>query len=395
MRYFAALAAVLAATGAFAQSGNPDISVIGDVRAFVQKQDGSTDPKDGEAQLDLDSVEFAFGGYLNPYARGDVFVAWSEDEGVSIEEAFVTILRGLPAGLQLKAGRYRVDFGKLNLSHPHVYSFLDTPIVHRLYLGEEGLMDVGVNLNASFPVGKAVVTPSFNVLKGDLAKTTLDTPDGEPAEEENPDLTTKLGTSQRLGVFVPTGDYAGFEIGLNALQGKLDDERIADGVVEAPRRKVSLVGADVKYRWAPDKYRSLTLQAEWIRSKRDVAGEDADHGGVEAPAEGVSPSAPRPLAPFDGTLRRVSASGFYAFADWRFRQRWNVGAIYDTAESPVTEGLEYDRVGVYGGFQLMEESTLLRLLLRRTDDNLAGSKPVREAVLQLVFALGPHKSHWF
>ena len=38
--------------------------------------------------------------------------------GIDIEEAYATLLRGLPLNLQVKAGQYRVDFGKLNTQHP-------------------------------------------------------------------------------------------------------------------------------------------------------------------------------------------------------------------------------------------------------------------------------------
>ncbi len=365
-------AAALAPAPASAQAGNPNISVIVDTRAFVASQDGSEDPKDGDLQFELDAVEFALQAPLNPYVRGDVFAAWSEDEGFVIEEAYATFQRGLPGGLQVRAGKFRVDFGKLNLLHPHAYSFLDTPLAHRLYLGEEGLADIGVNANAAIPLGNLVLTPSVNLLQGDFAASLLDAPDGEPAgdvaDEEGRPLETGLAWTGRLGLFVPTGDYAGFEVGVNALSGSLDEEP------NLPR-DVTLLGADVKYRWAPDKFRGLTAQAEWIRSEREVAA-------AGSPGE-------------DPVLGTVEADGFYGFVDYRFRTRWNVGAILERAGSPVEAGLTYRRAGLFGGFSLMEETTLLRLLLRRTESDAPGDRPVDEAVLQLVFSLGPHRAHWF
>lgn len=388
-RLLAALAACAAATAAHAQSLNPDISVIGDVRTFVQQQDGSTDPKDGDVQIDLESVELALQGYLNPFARADVYVGYHDGE-FELEEAYVTILRGLPLRTQLKAGKYRVDFGKLNLLHPHAYSFLDTPLVHREYLGEEGLIDVGLNLSWQVPVGRAVLTLSGNLLKGDFAEPHGHGHEDEPAHEgeegaegeehaDEAEIETALATTQRVGLFVPTGDYAGFEFGVSALQGKLDD---------LTGRKVTLFGADAKYRWAPDKYRSLTLQAEWIRSERDALHEEHEGEGEE----GEGPLAPLP----DGYhVDRVDASGFYAFVDWQFRQRWNLGAVYDRAEAAEEEDVTTTRYGIFGGFRLMEETTMVRLLLRRTDDDVPGSQPANEAVLQIVFSLGPHRAHWF
>jgi hypothetical protein len=215
--------------------------------------------------------------------------------------------------------------------------------------------------------GSSALTLSVNLLKGDFA---------EPHhhheeklllsdEDEGDELDPGLGTSERVALFIPTGDYAGFEVGVNALQGTLD---------EPSDRRVDLLGADVKYRWAPDRYRSLTLQAEWLRSDRDVLHQH-------------EPGA-------DPELEQVRADGYYAFADWRFAQRWNLGAILEATDLAEEEGVSVERYGAFAGFQVMEETTMLRLLVRRTDhDELV--EPYNEAVLQLVFSLGPHRAHWF
>ncbi|HPC83393.1 MAG TPA: hypothetical protein P5234_08475 [Thermoanaerobaculaceae bacterium] len=376
----AALATALPVLSVQAQSINPDISVIGDIRAFVTEH--PDDSRRDELQLDLHGAELMLAGYLNPFARADVVVAY-HDGAFELEEAYATILRGLPGRLQLKAGRYRLDFGKLNQLHPHTYSFLDTPLVHRELLGEEGLIDIGLNLNTQVPLGTAALTLSGNVLKGDFAEVHHHDHDHEeeqaaalqrraafavrPAHEgeEEPEPERGLGYSGRLAVFVPTGDYAGFEAGLNALEGTLD--RHTD-------RTVRLLGVDLKYRWAPDMYRSLTVQGEWIRSRRDVAHAHGEEG--------------------HGTTARVDADGMYAFVDWRFARRWNCGVVGERSELAEEEGVRIRRAGVFAGFQLMEETTLVRLLVRRTDhDELR--KAYSEGILQLVFSLGPHRAHWF
>jgi hypothetical protein len=381
-RALPAAVAVLLAAGAAAQTQNPDISVIGDVRAFVT--DDPADPKEGDLQLDLESAELAIQGYLNPFARADLYVGYHDGE-FELEELYATILRGLPLGTVLRAGKYRVDFGKLNLLHPHAYSFLDTPLVHQEFLGSEGLNDIGLNLNWQVPVGDSSLTISGNLLKGDFAEPHENDHDEEatvaaPARalrrgwlralQDEPDADAKsepgLGASERVALFVPTGEWAGVEIGVNALQGTLD---------ELTDRRVDLLGADLKYRWAPDKYRSLTLQGEWIRSERDVVSDHEADGG-EPPIE------------------RVENSGYFAFVDWRFRQRWNLGVIVERTGLAEEADVTVTRAGLFGGFALMEETTMVRLLLRRSDGD-EFPEPFNEAILQLVFSLGPHKAHWF
>jgi len=359
----AAAAALLAGGAAPAQNVNPDISVIGDVRAFVTGD--AAEERDGELQLDLESVEVALAGYLNPFARADVYVGYHDDE-FELEEAYATVLRGLPGGMQVRAGKYRVDFGKLNQVHPHAYSFLDAPLAHRELLGAEGLADIGLNANVQLPIGASALTVSGNLLKGDFAASPAHAHDGEAAAGGE-EAETDVGYSERLSLFVPTGDYAGFEVGVSALQGTLD---------RAAGREVALLGVDLKVRWAPDRYRSLTVQGEWIRSRRDAGHADGAGGG-----EG-------------GGAGRVSADGYFLFADWRFAQRWSSGAIVERADHAEEEGVSTTRVGAFAGFQVMEESTMVRLLLRRTDDDGAAGA-WDEAILQLVFSLGPHKAHWF
>ncbi len=386
-RLFVAAVFVITGAVAAAQSINPDISVIGDIRAFTTND--PEDPKKDELQLDLEGLELALQGYLNPFARADVYIGY-HDGSFEVEEAYATILRGLPGGLQVRAGKYRVDFGKLNVLHPHAYSFLDAPLLHQAYLGEEGLNDIGVNLNWQLPLGNAALTLSGNVLKGDFAK-----PHEHGHEEEahthgaaillgwralqdeehgHDAVETDLGYSQRVSLFLPTGTYAGVEVGANALQGKLD---------ALTGREVRLLGADVKYRWAPNKYRSFTVQGEWIRSRRDVLHHHHDEA-LYLLAED----------PEEHDIERVSADGFFAFFDWRFAQRYNLGAIVERFDHPEEENVTRKRAGIFTGFQVMEETTMVRLLLRRTEGTGMGSS-VREAILQLVFSLGPHKAHWF
>lgn len=356
--------------------------MIGDVRAFVT--DDAADPKQGELQLDLESGELAVQGYLNPFARADLFVGY-HDGSFELEELYATILRGLPLGTVLRAGKYRVDFGKLNLLHPHAYSLLDTPLVHQEFLGPEGLNDIGLNLNWQVPVGDSSLTISGNLLKGDFAEphehdhaeeaasASLSTwlrrgalralQDDHEAEAE---IETGLGASERVALFVPTGEWAGVEFGLNALQGTLD---------ERTDRGVDLLGADFKYRWAPDKYRSLTVQGEWIRSQRDVLP-------AENPAAGST------------EVERIESTGYFAFVDWRFRQRWNLGAIVERTGLAEEADVTVERAGLFAGFALMEETTMVRLLLRRSEGD-EFPEPFNEAILQLAFSLGPHGAHWF
>lgn len=66
--------------------------------------------------------------------------------GFEIEEGYF-ITRSLPLGLQLKGGKFYSSFGKMNEQHPHVWDFSDNPLIYKSFFGNEGLNEVGLQLN--------------------------------------------------------------------------------------------------------------------------------------------------------------------------------------------------------------------------------------------------------
>src|SRR5262245_28962987 len=78
---------------------NPNFPVIG--QPFALWTDAAGDPSAERATLNAGETEFVYDDYLNPYARGFVTVALS-NEGAEVEEGYFNLLRGLPLGLTLK-----------------------------------------------------------------------------------------------------------------------------------------------------------------------------------------------------------------------------------------------------------------------------------------------------
>jgi len=63
-----------------ASSTNPDISVVTDVRAGYQSEG------DRNIDLKLEEVEIALKSVVDPYARGDVFIAMAHEDGEIVFE---------------------------------------------------------------------------------------------------------------------------------------------------------------------------------------------------------------------------------------------------------------------------------------------------------------------
>jgi len=118
----------------------------------------------------LEELEVAIQANLNPYARADVFLAKpgpDSDAPFEIEEAYATVLRGLPLDLNLKVGKYLTEYGKMNGLHPHAWPFLSKPLSLIRFLGEEGINDLGISTSILLPTGGDIYSRlSLDVLRG-------------------------------------------------------------------------------------------------------------------------------------------------------------------------------------------------------------------------------------
>src|SRR5260370_41972699 len=120
---------------------NPDISLIGDFIGTAGHNIVSP-----SRSLELHESEVGMQAIIDPYARADAFISFGET-GVNVEEAYVTFT-SLPAGLLMKVGKMRAEFGKVNTIHNHALPFIDRPLVtNNLVGGEDGIDDAGISLS--------------------------------------------------------------------------------------------------------------------------------------------------------------------------------------------------------------------------------------------------------
>jgi len=114
---------------------------------------GGHDP--AQRGFTVQNVEVVFDGAVDPYFRGQANVVLQVDAdgntNVELEEAYA-VTTSLPKGLQVKAGQYLTEFGRINPTHPHTWDFVDDPLVHGRLLGPDGLRGVGVQMSWVVPV---------------------------------------------------------------------------------------------------------------------------------------------------------------------------------------------------------------------------------------------------
>ena len=102
-------------------------------------QGGGHDPnKNG---FTLQAAELVVAGAVDPYfdARATmVFLLDQEGETVvELEEAWAQT-RNLPGGLQVRAGHYYTEFGRINPTHLHSWDFADQPFIITRMFGGDG-----------------------------------------------------------------------------------------------------------------------------------------------------------------------------------------------------------------------------------------------------------------
>jgi hypothetical protein len=329
---------------------NPDISALGQVRAAVTDEPGS--PDENQPTLGLGETELILDAALNPYFRG-AFTLAADEEGFGVEEAYASMVKGLPWGLGLKAGKYRLGFGKLNPVHPHAYPFLDAPRAWASLMpgGEEGFNETAVQLSDLLPTpGNWASTISVDAIQGSSF---------HPEDER-----TRLGWLGRWSNAFLIGERGALEAGASGATG-LD-------AIDA-RARGYLLGADLKVKFYLSEASQLTLQTEAAFRRSHAL--DTATGAV--PAE--------------------ERQGFYGFADYRFRTRYNAGVLFEQWERSHAEGGPSEAVDrsvkVFAGFAVLEESTLLRVAFERFMPD--GGPAVNTASAQLLFSMGPHKAHKF
>ncbi len=324
---------------------NPDISAIGQVRAGMT--DAATSPNNGEPTLSLGETEIVLDSWLNPFLKGS-FVVSGGQEGIGIEEAYANWVKGLPWGLGLKAGKYRMGFGKLNPSHPHVNPFIDPPRAWIALLpgGAEGFNETAIQTSVLLPTpGDWASTLSADVLQG--------------AQFHPDEVKTRLGWLGRWSNALLLGETGALETGLSGATG-------IDNVAKDLRGY--LAGADFKAKFYLDGGSQFTMQGEGMFRRSHAVDSIA----------GVS-SADR--------------MGYYAVVDYRHHVHFNFGGMYDQVER-ASDATKTDRaVRAFAGYTMLEESTLLRIAYEYFMPQ--GESGVNTFSAQLLFTMGPHKAHQF
>ena len=369
------------AGGAAAKVLNPDISVIGDFIGAVGSHGGRATPA-----LEMHESEVGFQEVIDPYARADFFLSFGE-KGVNLEEGYITFT-ALPAGLQLKAGKMRAAFGKVNTMHNHVLPWIDRPLVSQnLVGGEDGINDAGLSLSRILPSPKGLfLEGTAQVFRGDSENVF------------SADRRSHVAAVGHLRAYSDLSESTNIDFGASYARGH---SPFADG-------NNQLYGMDATLRWKPLRraiYHSFIARSELVWARTSVL---SPYYSV------ITGTAPTVLAPPRSLAKPF---GFYVSGDYQINRRWTFGSRFDRSQrgqclptNPATTGtcgftftpgvnftrnapLLQDTGGSFQLTYLPSEFSLIRTQFRRA--RYGEGLTANEILFQFQFSMGAHGAHPF
>jgi hypothetical protein len=331
-----------------AASTNPNISVIGDFQGLYRSY--------GSHNFDavLNETEFSFQSVVDPYARADFFYSIGEDAATGkfsseIEEGYLTTL-SLPAHLQLKAGRFKQQLGRVNPVHSHALPFIDVPDAYVNFFGEEGLRGDGLSLSWLLP---------NHIFFQELTLEATNVADESPSFERSA-KNNYLYLAHFKNFWDLTAN-ATLELGLSGITGE-----------NLERKKTDVGAVDLTYKWKPvryNTYKSVTFQNELYYS----------HAMLNS--------------------KTVNAIGFYSLLNVQVAKRSFLAGRFDYSNAPnsaqfvqesgsLTTGwylTEFQKIEIEGKYTTMNEAL---------SEN-SYEKEFVQAYLRWIFVIGSHGAHQY
>jgi hypothetical protein len=290
-------------------------------------QGGGHDPR--QRGFTLQQAELSLLGAVDPYMHAEAHLIYFLDpEGESnfeIEEAFVQSM-ALPfgleeQGLQVEAGHFFTEFGRINPKHPHAWDWQDQPFMLTRLFGADGMRAPGMRIGWLLPL------PWFSELhlgtqnaKGETMTSFLANDEvfeeraigGRPFFDRGVHSLEDLVYLVRTTHGVDLSDEISAQLGGSLLLGPNSTGKDGD---------TQVWGVDLVAKWRPlDAERGwpfVKLEGEWLFRRYD-----ADDGCFE---EDVDVCPPESFA----SGRTLNDYGGFVQALWGFRRNWAAGVRYE------------------------------------------------------------------
>ena len=212
------------------------------IPGFVDATDAEL-PFNKERGFNLNYAEVAMHSMVDPYFEAFAIFHLHPDE-FEIEEAYVTTT-SLPAGLRVKAGKFRSAFGRINEKHQHSWHFDEQPIIYKALFGPDMISDPGVQVQWVAP------TDTYIMAGVDAMQGTNDRSFGDT--EKNNLYVTYLKSSVDLSDDLCVLGGLSWAHGSTAIQKQSD-----------------IYGVDLTFRKQFGSYSALSWQSEYLQRNQDT-----------------------------------------------------------------------------------------------------------------------------
>ncbi len=334
------LAAATSSVVRSAPTINPDISAIGDFRAYAS----SEGPRNIETYFH--ALEVQLSSVVDPYASAKFIFSFGKDSlggdyGAGLEIATITSL-SLPYSLQATLGRFKPHVAKVNTLHPHAFSFIEFPAMIRNYFGDEGLFMEGISASVLVP-NPWDVYQEFTLEAG--------RPSSSPLLEYGTD--NRLMYAAHLDNFFELSDNSTLGVGLSGFTG-----------MNAFDRSSVVGGFDLTYKWKPvqfNTYRSFTWQTEGMIVRTDTA---AGNG--------------------------IESFGAYTLFEYQLSRRTFIGTRLDYSAQPYSPESDERSAALLLRFQPSEYQILA---LEVQNVNRHDAPDFYRVQFRVIFGIGKHAAH--
>jgi hypothetical protein len=317
--------------------------------------------------FNIDAAELVIFAPVDPYFNLYTNIPIT-DNAISLEEAFV-VTTSLPEGFQLKGGKFKSNFSRLDAQHPHAWDFADIALPYRAFLGGEGLGgEKGIQATwlPAFPVyvqfGAEALQGENDLMFGGNARS-------------GPHAFSFFAKSS-----VETTDDSTLYFGPSVLFGRTRNANVTDGAGFSGNSALYMMEA--VWKWKPSKQQGLIFQGEYLYLAQNGDLTDDSTANV------------------DSLKRRQD--GFYAQGIYQLG-RWRFGARYDMLESFADtfrrSGIQQDQGNApwrTSGALEFNPSEFTRIRLQYTHDRSGrDGKENNEWIAQFIFGIGAHAAHSF
>lgn len=354
-------------------------------------QGGGHDP--GKRGFTVQNIELSLAGAVDPYLNGEAHIIYFLDPltgetAVELEEVFMTTTSS-PYGLQLEAGHFFTEFGRINPRHPHQWHWQDQPVINTRLFGPDGMRGPG------FRVGWLAPFPWFSELHLGVQNANGETMASFLASEEffderpvggRPFVNRGVKTVKDMVYLVRTdnswditGDVTA-KLGLSGLYGP--NATGAGG-------ETAIYGADLVLKWHPEEnvkgWPFLILESEIMKRDYSAAAffDDSDPSNV-----------------IDLPKETLKDWGLYTQLLYGFTPRWAGGVRYEYAtgngEGRDSDSFRDDRSRISPLITWFPtEFTRLRLQYNYDRADHLTDKDAHSVWLGIEFMYGAHAAHSF